>query len=146
MKAITNNNFSAFPLSYLLKYTQMTLDEIMKELYFKKETYFLDIFGKIKHNQTTLYADRNNCRSEQQVERWLMLNDLLNVSAYLNAGWKPDWKNSEEEKFILRMRQGQVIADKTDEPCHFVYFKSRETAENALSILGETFLKQLLGA
>ena len=39
----------------------MTLDEIMKSLYYQKETYFLDIFGKIKHNRTTLYADRNNC-------------------------------------------------------------------------------------
>lgn len=122
----------------------MTLDEIMKALYYKKETYFLDIFGKIKHNQTTLYADRNNCRSAQQIGRWLQLNDLLNVAAYLNGGWQPDWEKPEEAKYILCIEDKKLIVKAVESPCHFVYFKSEALAQEAAKILGEEALHQVL--
>lgn len=122
----------------------MTLDEIMKSLYYKKETYFLDIFGKIKHNQTTLYADRNNCRSSQHIERWLQLNDLLNVAAYLNGGWQPDWQKAEEPKFVLCIEGKELTVKVVDHPCHFVYFQSEEKAREAAKILGEEALRLVL--
>ena len=122
----------------------MTLDEIMKALYYKKETYFLDIFGKIKHNQTTLYADRNNCRSACQIERWLQLNDMLNVTEYLNDGWHPDWQNGKEQKFILCFSGKELIVKAVDNPCHFMYFQSEEKAWEAVKILGEEVVRQVL--
>lgn len=122
----------------------MTLDEIMKALYYKKETYFLDIFGKIKHNQTTLYADRNNCQTAQQIERWLQLNDLLNVADYLNEGWHPDWQRMDERKYVLCLENKEFIVRSVETPCHFVYFKTEEVAREAVKILGEEVLRQVL--
>lgn len=123
----------------------MDLDEVMKFLYFKKETYFIDIFGKIKHNITTLYADRNNCKSLEHIEQWLSLNDLLNTSRFLNKEWKPDWNNNNQEKYVIELTSDDNLnIKKTDIPCHFVYFKSEEIAENAINILGENKIKIIL--
>lgn len=116
----------------------------MKSLYYQKETYFLDMFGKIKHNRTTLYADRNNCRSERQIQRWLLMNDLLNVSAWLNGEWAPDWSDPSAAKFALVMRGGKVTPAAVPEPCHVVYFKDEETASEAVRILGEERLRAVL--
>ena len=104
----------------------------------------MDIFGKIKRNQTTLYADRNNCRSEQHIQQWLLINDLLNVSAYLNGDWTPDWNDPSSEKHTLCVREGKVVPVAVSEPCHIVYFKDADTAAEALRILGEPALRQIL--
>lgn len=122
---------------------KMSLNEIMQMLYFRKETYFIDIFGKIKHNQTTLYADRNNCHSVAHIEHWLSLNDLLNTSVCLNGQWQPDWENG-EKKYILCLQDGHPSVKAVSEPCHFVYFKSAETAQEAIEILGEKKIIEIL--
>ncbi|MDR0368586.1 MAG: hypothetical protein LBH82_05540 [Bacteroidales bacterium] len=121
----------------------MTLNDIMKALYFKKEAYFVDMFGKIKCNKTTLYNDRNNCSSQKHIERWLSMNDLLNVAHFLNNGWKPDWQNMQEEKFIIVIQNGTAAPQKTNIPASFVYFSSEKTATLAIEILGEKQLLQL---
>ena len=122
----------------------MTLDEIMKSLYYQKETYFLDIFGKIKHNRTTLYADRNNCQSERHIEHWLRMNDLLNVAAWLNEGWQPDWSDESQPKFVLCWKEGQAVAEQVSAPCSFVYFRSDAAAQEAVRILGGEVLRDIL--
>lgn len=122
----------------------MRLEEIMKALYYKKEAYFLDIFGKVKHNQTTLYNDRNNCISEKHIDRWLSMNDLLNVSTYLNEAWTPDWNNMQESKFILVIENEKINVKKTSFPSSFTYFKSEESAKNAIEIIGEASLHKIL--
>ena len=121
----------------------MRLDEIMKLLYYKKETYFLDMFGKVKHNHTTLYNDRNNCISEKYIERWLSMNDLLNVSIYLNEGWQPDWNNIQEKKYIIIVKNDTVSTQETDFPCSITYFKTKEKAMAAIEIIGEKQLKTI---
>ena len=128
------------PFSRYMEKTAMNLNEIMQSLYFRKETYFIDIFGKIKHNRTTLYADRNNCHSIEHIEHWLSLNDLLNTSVFLNGDWHPDWKN-QEEKYIICIEAGKPAVKAVQEPCHFVYFKSEELARKAIDILGEEAIK-----
>jgi hypothetical protein len=118
----------------------MTLNEIMKALYFKKEAYFIDMFGKVKHNQTTLYSDRNNCVSEKHIERWLYMNDLLNVSMYLNEGWTPEWENSQQLKYIICSKDNKFVVTETAYPISFTYFKSKDLAEEAINIIGEKAL------
>ena len=119
----------------------MTLNEIMKALYFKREAYFIDMFGKVKHNQTTLYSDRNNCVSEKHIERWLYMNDLLNVSMYLNEGWTPEWENSQQLKYIICSKDNKFVVTETAYPISFTYFKSKDLAEEAINIIVE---KELL--
>ncbi len=121
----------------------MRLDEIMKALYYKKETYFLDMFGKVKHNHTTLYNDRNNCISEKHIERWLLINDLLNVSAYLNENWIPDWNNYQEKKYIIIIQNNEISTQEINFPCSITYFKTKEKAIAAIEIIGERQLKNI---
>ncbi len=121
----------------------MNLNDIMRALYFRKETYFIDIFGKVKHNQTTLYADRNNCHSAEQMEHWLSFNDLLNVSVYLNDGWQPDWSQP-DKKYIVCLQKDRPEVKEVSEPCNLVYFKSEEAARQAIELLGEEKVATLL--
>lgn len=122
----------------------MLLQEIMKSLYYKKEAYFLDMFGKVKHNQTTLYSDRNNCISEKHIQRWLLINDLLNVSAFLNEGWTPDWENADEAKYIITLEKNKLSSKKVNTPCSFTYFKNSSLAASAIDVLGEKQIKTIL--
>lgn len=122
----------------------MTLNDIMKALYFKKETYFVDMFGKVKCNQTTLYNDRNNCSSREHIERWLLMNDLLNVARFLNKEWSPNWENDKEDKYILVIQNGNATPQKTEFPASFVYFSSKEIAQQAIEIMGNEQLVQIL--
>ena len=121
----------------------MTLNDIMKALYFKKEAFFVDMFGKIKHNQTTLYGDRYNCVSEKHIERWLYINDLLNVSAFLNEGWCPDWKDKAQAKFIICLQEKRIHVSEIEQPLSFTYFKSKEIAEKAIEIMGVKALEAI---
>jgi hypothetical protein len=116
----------------------------MKALYFKKEAYFVDMFGKIKSNRTTLYSDRNNCSSLTHIEQWLSINDLLNVAFFLNEGWIPDWKNTEEDKYVIVIESGKPLPFKVNNPVSFVYFSSEDIANKAIAILGDEPLRQIL--
>ena len=122
----------------------MTLQDIMKSLYFKKETYFVDMFGKIKCNQTTLYNDRNNCSSREHIERWLLMNDLLNVACFLNKDWHPNWDDDKEEKYIITIENKRAIPQKIEFPASFIYFPSAKTAQQAIDIMGKDQLIQIL--
>jgi hypothetical protein len=123
----------------------MTLNDIMKALYFRKKTYFVDMFGKIKSNHTTLYSDRNNCFSISHIEQWLSINDLLNVACFLNNGWTPNWNDLEENKYIIVIENGMPVPLKVNHPVSFVYFSSEATAKEAIEILGNKQLLQILG-
>ena len=121
----------------------MTIDEIRKALYFKKEAYFLDMFGKIKCNQTTLYSDRNNCTDRQHIEKWLAINDLLTVAKYVNQSWNPDWANKNEPKYAIVMRNGSFVPVKVDTPSSVAYFKSEQDTLLVIAILGEKLLGEI---
>ncbi|NLJ82625.1 MAG: hypothetical protein GX330_05810 [Bacteroidales bacterium] len=122
----------------------MNLDGIMKSLYYKKETYFLDMFAKVKHNKTTLYNDRNNCVSEKHIEKWLLINDLLNICVYLNKDWTPNWENKNEIKYILVAEDDRIKVEETIYPISFAYFKTKDLANNAIEILGKDALYKIL--
>ena len=118
----------------------------MKSLYFKKEAYFVDMFGKIKSNQTTLYSDRNNCSSRQHIEQWLLINDLLNVACFLNNGWIPNWEDSKEEKYTIVIDDGIPRPLKINQAVAFVYFPCKETVEEAITIIGKEKLRLIFKA
>jgi hypothetical protein len=123
---------------------QESIDEIRRSLYYKKEAFFVDMFGKVKSNQTTLYNDRNNCTSLEHVNKWLSINDLLNVSCFLNPNWQPDWENKDEEKYTFRIENEKIAVQKTAYPMSIVYFPSEALAQQAIEILGHEKLRQIL--
>lgn len=121
----------------------MTIDEIMKALYFKKQAYFLDMFGKVKCNRTTLYSDRNNCTNNKHIQKWLAINDLLNVATYFNASWVPDWANGEEKKYTIVRKNGVYVSQQVQEPVSIVYFSSEQDARCVIEVMGKTLLDEI---
>lgn len=121
----------------------MTIDEIMKSLYFKKEAYFLDMFGKVKCNQTTLYSDRNNCTGNKHIQKWLAINDLLNVATYFNKSWTPDWANKEEKKYTIACNNGTYEPQQVQEPASIVYFSSEQDTQAVIEVMGKRLLDEI---
>ena len=120
------------------------MDEIMRTLYYKKEAFFVDMFGKVKSNQTTLYSDRNNCTSLEHINKWLSINDLLNVACFLNQNWQPDWANKSEKKYTFGVTGENVTIQEVECPASIAYFPSITTAQQAFDILGKEKLMQIL--
>ena len=121
-----------------------SLDEIMRSLYYKKEAFFVDMFGKVKSNQTTLYSDRNNCTSREHINKWLSINDLLNIACFLNQNWQPDWKNKSERKYTFSVNDENVSTQQVEVPMSIVYFPSEDLAQQAIDIIGNEKLIQIL--
>lgn len=122
-----------------------TFDQIMKSLFYNKTAWFVDMFGKIKSNQTTLYLDRNNCTSQKHIEKWLCINDLLNIAQGLNEDWEPDWTDQNQEKFeIILLNNGVFDVQKTNTvSLSFVYFKTEALAYEAIQIIGTDKLNRI---
>lgn len=125
----------------------ITFEEIMKSLFYNKTAWYVDMFGKIKSNKTTLFADRNNCTSKQQIDKWLCLNDLLNIATYFNQEWSPDWNNALEAKYaivanVTENPKFQVLKI-TDQTANFVVFKNEADAQQAIEILGNEKLERV---
>jgi hypothetical protein len=121
-----------------------SLDEIMRSLYYKKEAFFVDMFGKVKSNQTTLYSDRNNCTSRGHINKWLSINDLLNVACFINQNWQPDWENENEKKYSFSVNGENIAVLQVEYPVSIVYFPSEDLARQAIEILGNEKLLQIL--
>ena len=121
-----------------------SLDEIMRSLYYKKEAFFVDMFGKVKSNQTTLYSDRNNCTSREHIDKWLSINDLLNVACFINQNWLPDWENKSEKKYTFSVNGENVGVQQVEAPMSIVYFPSEDLAQQAIDIIGNEKLIRIL--
>lgn len=107
------------------------------------------------------YASLYNCFSEAQVKRLMAFNKLQNIALYLNDGWKPDFNDSEEDKYYIAFNGGDVMHRDDDgetfnfsvhnnvcDPCYtsMVYFKTEELAHEAIGIMGEESLTDLFVA
>jgi hypothetical protein len=118
----------------------ITFEEVMKSLFYNNFAWYVEMFGKVKSNKTTLFADRNNCTSQAQVEKWLCVNDLMNLAKYFNQDWVPDWTNSSEKKFTIVLTNVQELKFEAVEVSEtffgFVFFKSAESTLQAIEILG----------
>jgi len=126
------------------KRMEKNMDEIMRSLYYKKEAFFVDMFGKIKSNQTTLYSDRNNCTSLEHINKWLSINDLLNVVCFLNQNWQPDWEDEAEKKYTFCVKGENVSVQEVESPVSIAYFSSISLAQQAVDILGKEKILQIL--
>lgn len=126
---------------------KLTYDDIAKELFKDKKTYYTDIFCNIRSidKADISYNDINNCTSEKQLKKLLAINQLMNVAKYLNKDWQPDWNNDTKFKYYIFVYNGKInIADTALSNCLDVYFKSKELAQQAIDILGEETIKLAL--
>lgn len=81
----------------------ITYDDICKELFLNKKTYWLGsceintVFSG--HNN---YDDINNSTSCAQVKRLVAFNKLMNIAKYLNGDWKPDFDGFHKNWNIIK--------------------------------------------
>ena len=131
---------------------QLTYEDMCQKLF--KGTYcFIDVCGQIVE-----YGRNENCRihpsnakTKHQLECILAKNKLANVARYLNGDW--EWELGSHEAFFIMDRSYKentidLYIDKYT--CYSeranVLFKSRESAQQAIEILGEETVKLALTA
>lgn len=77
--------------------------------------------------------DRNLLPSKQAASQHLTLMQIHQLRDYYRQGWKPNWKNSHEEKCCIRnssVGYGLIYSDKTP---YFLSFQSYELASEFLN-------------
>lgn len=122
----------------------ITYDDICKELFFNKRTYWL---GNKKINY--LYSDEyncndlNNCTSIAQAKRVAAFIKLQNIAKYLNGDWKPDFDRDYKNWYICKKGDTFIaLYDMTMNKAS-VYFKNAGLANKAIEIMGKDSLNDL---
>lgn len=127
---------------------KLTYRDIAKKLFKNKIAYYPDAYCNIKSIDATDVScyDANNCTSEKQLKKLLAINKLMNVAKYLNDGWQPNWEehNNEFKWYINLYHEIIGVNYTTHYNGQIVYFKSKELAEQAISILGQDTIKLAL--
>lgn len=122
----------------------ITYDDICKELFSEKKTYWL---GNKKINyfypDEVNFNDINNSTNEAQVKRLAAFNKLQNIAKYLNGDWKPDFDGDHENWHIGK--EGDTFLAMYTKYVNkaSVYFKSKEAAYEAIRLMGEDSLNDL---
>lgn len=123
----------------------LTYGDVANEL-FGNKYWFADSYGNVMSSYNTpRRSDPNNCTSERQVEKLLAFNKLMNVAKYLNKGWKPNWDDSLEMKWTIRLINDEIVpyylinCNET-----FLYFKTEKFVKQAIEILGEDTIRLAL--
>ena len=96
-----------------------------------------------------------NCASEEQGQKLLAINKLLNAAKFLNknedgSDWVPDFSDPKQKKWYLIIdynfnKKGKIrIEWKINFQSEIVYFRTDELAHQALRILGEDVVRTAL--
>ena len=121
----------------------ITYDDICKELFLKKTTYW-NYGNNIEEGITDYsYNDIDNCASMAQAKRLVAFNKLQNIAKYLNKGWKPDFTGSNPCTICKNRAGGYNFLTNGLHQAGAIYFKTEELAKEAIRIMGEDSLNDL---
>ena len=123
----------------------ITYDDICKDLFYNKNTYYLAGRNKISSWVMTSsnYKDFDNCTSIAQVKRMIAFNKLQNIAKYLNDGWKPNFDGNHENWGINKDGDTFIpLYTKTLNKAN-TYFKNANLAYEAIRLMGEDSLNDL---
>ena len=123
-----------------------TYDDIAKTLFLDKETHYVTKQGTIGSvdKLKSLWECPNNCTTRQQAEKLLAMNKIMNVAKYFNGDWNPVFNKNKINWTVQWYEDRLVIAGYKYTNASYVYFKSKETTEQAIKILGEETIKLAL--
>ena len=123
-----------------------TYDDIAKRLFLHKQTYFLHNDGLVKSTDKlqTLWDLPNNCTTRKQAEKLLAMNKMMNVAKYLNGDWQAVFDGATTNWMIYYDINKLTIIGYRYIHSSFVYFKTKELAQQAIEILGEETIKLAL--
>jgi hypothetical protein len=123
----------------------ITYDDICKDLFYNKDTYYLAERNNISSWVMTSsnYKDFDNCTSIAQVKRIIAFNKLMNIAKYLNGDWKPSF-DRDDEKWNIN-KEGDTYIEMYTRTLNKsgVYFKSQELTKEAIRLMGEESLNDL---
>ena len=124
----------------------ITYGDICKELFYKKDAWYLNHNHIETWVQTSSnYYDADNCTSEAQVRRMIAFNKLQNIAKYLNNGWKPNFGYGNKNWYICIEGVDNYKIFWTDIlNSGSVYFKTEELAWKAIRLMGKKSMKDLL--
>lgn len=129
----------------------LTYKDVARELFMDKDMWVIDqyengynIHSTVPNIGSRLFLNVLNCASQKQAEKLIAINKLLNVAAFLNKGWKPDWNNHQERKWYLTLEDKVTIGYVMGDNSSIVYFRTKELAEQAIQILGEDTVRLAL--
>lgn len=133
------------PQNYETQEKPITYDDICKELFLEKKTYWLgDKKINYFYSDGVNFNDINNSTSEAQAKRIVAFNKLQNIAKYLNEGWKPDFTDGTQNWFIAEEYFGEYKAKFTYSGNYgVVFFKSNCLANEAIRLMGEDSLNDL---
>lgn len=119
----------------------LTYDDVAKELFDEKAAHNLrcGIAEFKKMIGCHDYSEYLECSSKEQVMKLAAINKILNVAKYLNKGWKPNFKDANEEKYFPFINDdGELkfgLSVRYNDS--FVNFRDRKITQQATEILGE---------
>lgn len=124
--------------------------DVEQELFKGEEiNYCINAQSKVKgsiFNRTEL--EFIQCGSEKQLAKVIAIAKLMNVAKYLNDGWQPNWGNDKEYKYWIGVKECYnkeiYIEHSSSYNFSYVYFKSKEAAQQAIDILGEETIRLAL--
>lgn len=137
---------SAVQKRIVLKDKQLTYGNVCKKLFEGSKTYYTDsngvIYTFVSEEHSVLLKSPNNATTQHQLECILAKNMLANVAIYLNGEWKPSKTNEGHfDAYVLFATPnkdyiGEIKISNCAQNSN-VLFKSRETARQAVEILGK---------
>lgn len=73
--------------------------------------YYVDKDGKVYNciNFSTDYCNKNVFPTEEEAEACLALAQLCQLRDRYNDGWKPDWKNDRQLKYIIEIFYDDIV-------------------------------------
>lgn len=85
-----------------------------------------------------------NCCTKNQLLKVSYINQLLNVTKYLNGDWKEDFTKESQLKWIIVVNNDNIEYQTTSTIRNSIaYFMSEDKAKDAVKILGENKIKMI---
>ena len=113
---------------------------IFEDIFKPKEITYDDIQNKIMPYTQVVFT------TQMHKQKCITFRKLLEVAAYLNGDWEPDWDDTSQHKYLIVYNHSEETFD-TDYFRYLsentVYFSSKENALKAIEIIGEEELKKL---
>ena len=124
---------------------KLTYENVAEELFYNGDVWRFENYAVNKYVKVVNWHYCTNCTSEKQAQKLRAINQLMNVAKYLNESWKPNWDNSEEDKYYIKITSNKILMGRANTMCsEIVHFKSMKLAQQAIEILGEETIKLAL--
>ena len=123
----------------------ITYDDICKDFFYNKNTYYLDDCNEISSVvlDSSNYKDLDNCTSFAQAKRLAAFNKLQNIAKYLNKGWNPDFPGSNNYTICKNYAGGYSLLGNRKCQAGAIYFMTKDLANEAIRLMGEESLNDL---